>query len=212
MQLTIPAVGILRGVDGDFFREVMTVSFAAGLQALEITMNTPGAAEILSRCRSEVAAGKWLGMGTVRNLGEARTAVSAGAMFLVTPNTDPAVIEYGVSRDIPVIAGAFTPTEVYTAWAAGATMVKVFPFGVAGPGYIRELLGPFEHIPLLAVGGVNLANLREYFRAGVVGVGVSAALFGTDALMDKNLAKISENVGAFVTILQEAVLEARQGP
>ena len=102
-----------------------------------------------------------------------------------------------------MIAGAFTPTEVYTAWAAGAAMVKVFPCGVVGPNYIRELRGPFEQIPLVAVGGVNLSNLGDYFKAGVAGVGVSSALFGKDALAEQDLEAIGDNVGEFVGVLTE---------
>jgi len=205
LQFEVPAVGIIRGIEAAFFREVMQASFSAGLQFLEITMNTEGAAGIVSRCRPEVPGGKWLGMGTIRNLEEARNAVDAGAMFMVTPNTDTAVIEFGRANDIPVIAGAFTPTEVYRAWAAGAAMVKVFPCGVVGPGYIRELLGPFEHIPLVAVGGVDLSNLSDYFKAGAAGVGVSSALFGKDALAGQDLEEISANVGKFIRVLTETV-------
>lgn len=205
LQFEVPAVGIIRGIESAFFREVMQASFSAGLQFLEITMNTEGAAGIVSRCRPEVPDGKWLGMGTIRNLEEARNAVDAGAMFMVTPNTDTAVIEFGRANDIPVFAGAFTPTEVYRAWAAGAAMVKVFPCGVVGPGYIRELLGPFEHIPLVAVGGVDLSNLSDYFKAGAAGVGVSSALFGKDALAGQDLEEISANVGKFIRVLMETV-------
>jgi 2-dehydro-3-deoxyphosphogluconate aldolase/(4S)-4-hydroxy-2-oxoglutarate aldolase len=203
LQFGVPVVGILRGIEGSFFREVMEVSFAAGLQFLEITMNTEGAAGIVRRCRPGVGNGKWLGMGTVRNLEEARLAVDAGAMFIVTPNTDPGVIEFCRAENVPVIAGAFTPTEVYRAWAAGAAMVKVFPCGVVGPGYIRELGGPFEQIPLVAVGGVNLSNLGDYFKAGAAGVGVSSALFGKDALARQDIEEISANVGEFVRVLME---------
>ncbi len=204
MDLDVPVVGILRGIDGGFFHEVMVASFAAGLQALEITMNTAGAADIVSRCRPEVAEGKLLGVGTVRNLAEARVAIGAGAMFLVTPNTDTRVIEYAAAQDIPLIAGAFTPTEVYNAWAAGAAMVKIFPCGVGGPAYIRELRGPFDQIRMLAVGGVTLENLEDYFRAGATGIGVGSALFGAGALLDRNLEEITENVGRFVGAVTEA--------
>lgn len=204
MDLDVPVVGILRGIDGGFFHEVMEASFAAGLQALEITMNTDGVADIVSRCRSEVPAGKLLGVGTVRDLAEAEIAIGAGAMFLVTPNTDTKVIEYARAREIPVIAGAFTPTEVYNAWAAGAAMVKIFPCGVVGSGYIRELRGPFDQIPMVAVGGVTLTNLKDYFRAGATGVGVGSALFGTRALLERSLERISENVGRFVGAASEA--------
>jgi 2-dehydro-3-deoxyphosphogluconate aldolase/(4S)-4-hydroxy-2-oxoglutarate aldolase len=205
VKLTTPVVGILRGVEGSFFREVMHASFSSGLQALEITMNTDGALEILSTCRHEVPGGKWLGMGTIRNLEEARKAVGAGAMFLVTPNTDTAVIEHGVRQGIPVIAGAFTPTEVYNAWSAGATMVKVFPCGPVGPAYIRELKGPFDQIPLLAVGGVDKENLGDYFKAGAYGVGVSSALFGSEAIAQKDSARAGENVRSFVMALGDCI-------
>lgn len=204
MQLEAPVIGILRGIDGGFFREVMAVSFAAGLQAIELTMNTKGAAGIISRCRAEVPEGKLLGIGTVRNREEAEEAIGAGAMFLVTPNTDTRVIEYGVAKNIPVIAGAFTPTEIYRAWSAGATMVKVFPCGVVGSGYIREIRGPFDRIPLVAVGGVTLENLGDYFKAGANGVGVGTSLFGAESLREKDLDQISENIGRFVNAAVKA--------
>ncbi|MDF1577027.1 MAG: bifunctional 4-hydroxy-2-oxoglutarate aldolase/2-dehydro-3-deoxy-phosphogluconate aldolase [Desulfurivibrionaceae bacterium] len=204
IKLDVPLIGILRGIDGGFFREVMATSFAAGLTALEITMNTENAAEIVRSCRARVPAGKLLGIGTVRNRDEAEIAIAAGAMFLVTPNTDIRVIEYGAKRNIPVIAGAFTPTEIYRAWAAGATMIKVFPCSVAGPAYLREIRGPFDHIPLLAVGGVTRENLGEYFRAGAAGVGVGSALFGAHALREKKPKEIGENVGRFVEAVTTA--------
>ena len=199
MKLEVPVIGILRGVDGCFFGEVMAVSFAAGLTAIEITMNTVDAEEIVRRCRPAVPDGKLLGMGTIRNLEEARRAVAAGAMFLVTPNLDLEVITYARAEDIPIIAGALTPTEVYAAWVAGASLVKVFPCGsLGGPDYIRALRGPFDQIPLAAVGGVSLANLAEYFAAGTAAVGVSSTLFGGNALRGKNLDQIGENVKKFI--------------
>lgn len=201
MRLDVPIIGILRGIGGAFFQEVMAVSFAAGLEALEITMNTEGVADIVRQCRPEVPPGKLLGVGTIRNLQEAREAVAAGAMFLVTPNTDTRVIEYAASKDIPVIVGAFSPTEIYNAWSAGAVLIKVFPCEAVGPEYIRALRGPFDQIPMVAVGGVTLNNLRDYFAAGVVGVGVGSALFGAAALRGENLEEIRGNVGRFIEAL-----------
>jgi len=199
MKLDVPVVGILRGIDPAFFRSVMDTSFASGLQALEITVNTAQALQIVSLNRPAVPPGKLLGMGTIRNINEARDAVESGAMFLVTPNTDTRVIEYAVSKSIPVISGALTPSEVYTAWSAGADMVKVFPCGIFGPQYIRELRGPFDQIRLVAVGGVNMDNIKEYFAAGVSAVGASISLFGREALMRHNLVEIEENVKKFTT-------------
>ncbi|MFA6499231.1 MAG: bifunctional 4-hydroxy-2-oxoglutarate aldolase/2-dehydro-3-deoxy-phosphogluconate aldolase [Desulfurivibrionaceae bacterium] len=199
MNFDVPVIGILRGVEGDFFGEVMQISFAAGLTAMEVTMNTPDAEQIVREYRPAVPAGRLLGMGTIRNLEEARRAVGAGAMFLVTPNTNTGVIEYARKEGVPIVTGALTPTEVYAAWSAGADLVKVFPCGaMGGPQYIKDLLGPFDHLRLAAVGGVSLANLQEYFTAGAATVGVSTSLFGTKALREKNLDQIGQNVKIFI--------------
>lgn len=200
MNLDIPVIGILRGVKADFFRGVMDTSFASGLQAIEVTMNTEDAVKIVSSNRSSVPPGKLLGMGTIRNLEEAKKAVEAGARFLITPNTDIGVIEYAKSHSVPVISGALTPTEVYTAWSAGADMVKVFPCRAFGAEYIRELRGPYEQIPLVAVGGVDLNNISEYFAAGVRAVGASTSLFGRKALTECNLEEIAQNVKKFIAL------------
>lgn len=194
----MPVIGILRGVDEAFFPDLMTTAFNAGLQALEVTMNTASAERIVEKNLPRVPAGKYLGIGTVRNIGEARRALDTGAAFLVTPNTNVKVIEYAAERGIPVIAGAFSPTEVYTAWSSGARMVKVFPCGLLGPSYIRELRGPFDDIDLVAVGGVTLENLRDYFNAGVRAVGAATALFGKKALEEKDLVKLAGHVKKFV--------------
>jgi 2-dehydro-3-deoxyphosphogluconate aldolase/(4S)-4-hydroxy-2-oxoglutarate aldolase len=199
MQLNTPVIGILRGIEPGFFREVMHASFAAGLKAIEVTMNTAGAERMVSALRSEVPPGKLLGMGTIRNLDEAKRAVEAGAMFLVTPNLDADVIEYAKSCTIPIVSGALTPTEVYRTWAAGADMVKVFPCRAFGPRYIKDLLGPFDDIPLVAVGGVSIDNLKDYFEAGARAVGVSTSLFGAQALRERDIGKLSANVSVFMS-------------
>lgn len=198
MKFTVPVIGILRGVDEAFFPDLMTAAFDAGLQAMEVTMNTAGAERIIEKNLSRVPKGNYLGIGTVRNTDEAKRALDSGAMFIVTPNTDAGVIEYARGRNVPVIAGAFSPTEVYTAWSSGAQMVKVFPCSLLGPSYIRELRGPFNDIDLIAVGGVTLENLSDYFDAGVRAVGASSALFGKTALKEKDLKKITEHVRQFV--------------
>lgn len=209
MQLDVPVIAILRGVEEGFFRELMPTAFGAGLQGMEVTFNTPDADDIISRCCSDVPAGKLLGMGTIRNREEAKRAADAGAMFLVTPNLDLKVIEYCRMRDIPVIAGAMTPSEVYAAWSAGAAMVKVFPCrALGGPQYIRDLRGPFEMIPLMAVGGVRMDNLAAYFEAGARAVGVGKSIFGDRAYAEKDLTEICENVKKFLNCchtVQDAV-------
>lgn len=205
MQLDIPVIGILRDVEAGFFSDIMAASFSAGLQAIEITMNTVNAESIIADNLSRVPAGKFLGMGTIRNLDEAKKAIDAGAMFLVTPNLDTKVIEYSKKHTTPIVVGALTPSEVYTTWSAGADMIKVFPCGsLGGPKYIRELLGPFDTLPLVAVGGVTLDNLNDYFTAGAQAVGVSTSLFGKQALQEKDLTEIEKNVAMFIDRCRKA--------
>jgi 2-dehydro-3-deoxyphosphogluconate aldolase/(4S)-4-hydroxy-2-oxoglutarate aldolase len=154
MQLKIPVIGILRGISADQFGPLMQAAFAAGLQAIEVTMNTPGAAGIITAHRN---------------------------------------------KDIPIIAGALTPTEVYRAWEAGAVMVKVFPCrSLGGPRYIRELRGPFEHIPLVAVGGVTIENGREYLQAGASALGTGISLFGEQEVKAGDWGAVRKNVEAFI--------------
>jgi 2-dehydro-3-deoxyphosphogluconate aldolase/(4S)-4-hydroxy-2-oxoglutarate aldolase len=199
VELNIPIIGILRGIEADFFGPLMAAAFEAGLQAIEVTYNTAHALEMVKEQIPRVPQGKYLGMGTIRNLEEARQAVEAGAMYLVSPNTDIAVIEFARRRQIPIVAGAFTPTEVYAAWSAGAEMVKVFPCGAMGPGYIRELLGPYDRMPLVAVGGVTADNAASYLQAGARAVGVGAGLFGKEAIARRRPQEIADNVAKFIS-------------
>jgi 2-dehydro-3-deoxyphosphogluconate aldolase/(4S)-4-hydroxy-2-oxoglutarate aldolase len=198
MELTTPVIGILRGISADFFGPLMDAAFQGGLQAIEVTLNTPQAEAMICAQRPRVPRGKFLGMGTICNLDMAKRAVDAGAMFLVTPNTDEKVIDYAVANDIPIVAGAFTPTEVYSAWAGGADMVKVFPCTQLGPQYIRDLLGPLDRVPLVAVGGVTRENVGAYLQAGARAVGVGTSLFGSRAIAQKHPEDIVLNVKSFL--------------
>ncbi len=196
MKLDVPVIGILRGIEADFFPHLLDAAFRAGLQAIEVTMNTPGCTEMIGNSRHLVPEGRFLGIGTVRNLREAQLAISAGAMFLVSPNTDIDVITYAREQQVPIVAGAYTPTEVYLAWSSGAEMVKVFP--CPGPGYIKELLGPMDDVRLVAVGGVRHEDIAEYLDAGAEAVGVGNSLFGADALRDRDAAAVFQHVSAYL--------------
>lgn len=198
MKLDPPVIGILRGISKDFFGPLMDAALEAGLHAIEVTMNTRHAEAMVAAQRLSLPEGKLLGMGTIRNLDEAKRALDAGAMFLVTPNTDEQVIDYARSRNIPVVAGALTPTEVYKAWSRGAELVKVFPCTNLGPEYIRDLLGPFDDIPLAAVGGVTRENAKAYLDAGASAVGVGGSLFGRRAINRQKTEDIFTNVRDFL--------------
>jgi 2-dehydro-3-deoxyphosphogluconate aldolase/(4S)-4-hydroxy-2-oxoglutarate aldolase len=196
VKLSVPVIGILRGVDADFFPQLMQASFRAGLQALEVTMNTPGAPEMLRQNMHLVPDGCFLGMGTVCSLEDAKVSIDAGAMFLVTPNTDVDVIAYAKQQGVPIVAGALTPTEVYQAWSAGADMIKVFP--CPGPKYIQDLLGPMQDVPLVAVGGVKQDNLQQFLSAGAVAVGIGNSLFGSEALNSKDADMVGQHISEYL--------------
>ena len=192
-------IGIIRGIDGGFFPEFMAAAFAGGLQALEVTANTKDGFVMVAKAAGRVPGGRLLGMGTICTKEDARRAIDSGAAFLVMPHLDPEIIDLGVKHGVPVVAGALTPTEVLRAWQAGAAMVKVFPCGaMGGPSYIRELRGPFDHLPLVPVGGVRHENAADYFAAGAVAVGVGMPLFGADAVTARECGAISENVKKFI--------------
>jgi 2-dehydro-3-deoxyphosphogluconate aldolase/(4S)-4-hydroxy-2-oxoglutarate aldolase len=117
-----------------------------------------------------------VGAGTVLDVPTAERALEAGARYIVSPHTDPELIGAMAARGIPCVPGAFTATEVLTAWRAGAVVVKLFPAGPVGPGYIKDLRGPLREIPLLPTGGVTLDNAADFIAAGAWGLGIGSAL------------------------------------
>lgn len=147
----------------------------AGLRLLEITMDGEGAAEAIARLSG---GGRVVGAGTVRSTADAADAVAAGAAFLVCPHTDVAIIRWATSRDIPILPGAYTPTEVAAAWGAGASAVKLFPAAVGGTALLRALAAPFADVPFVPSGGVEAATVGEWLAAGAVAVAVGGWLTG----------------------------------
>lgn len=170
-----PVIGIVRRPKVDPVRCIEHL-FKSGIRMVEITMDTEGAVSILKSVQSSVSANALLGAGTVTDLARAEAALAAGATFLVTPNLDLDVIRMARAHGIPIMPGAMTPTEIWNAAAAGADYVKVFPASTLGPGFFRDIRGPFAHIPLMATGGINLENARDFISFGVDALGVGGAL------------------------------------
>lgn len=146
-----------------------------GFEILECTLNTPGALAAIERF-SKVE-GLLLGAGTVMNPDEAKAAVDAGARFLVSPVCDPAVIRWAVERDIVVIPGCSTPTEMWQAHQAGAPIVKFFPGPPDGPNTVKIIRGPMPFLRILPTSGVTLDNAAAYLEAGAFGLGFVNCLF-----------------------------------
>lgn len=150
----------------------------AGIKVLEVTSNTPGFSEEISKARQQYP-NILIGAGTVINTEIAEKAVAGGAQFLVTPNTNIAVIKIAHKNNIPVLMGALTPTEVCNAHEAGADFVKLFPADIMGVDYFKSIKAPLNHIKLLAVGGINLENVKAWMEAGAAGIGIGGALTKT---------------------------------
>lgn len=174
---TMPLIGILRGQGPESVEPAVRAVANGGLFALEITLNTPGAERQIAAAIACADGRLDVGAGTVTTLEELDRAQAAGASFVVTPAIVPEVIAECVRRNLPVFPGAFTPSEVLQASRLGATMVKLFPAHRLGPGYLRDLRGPFASIPLLATGGITPETVPEYAAAGASGFGLGGPLF-----------------------------------
>jgi len=172
--LDIGIVPIVRVPTAEQAIEAIDAVRRGGIRVAEITMTVPGAVRVLETLTARFGDSMILGAGTVLDPETARICLLAGAQFLVTPSLKPATIEVAKRYSKPIFPGALTPTEVLTAWEAGADAVKIFPVSnLGGPKYIKALKGPLPQIEMVPTGGVNLENIAEYFKAGasVVAVG-----------------------------------------
>ena len=161
-------------------------------------MNTPGVCGLISKARKICGNRLAMGAGTVLTLESLKAALDCGATFIVTPVLIREVVEYCVNLKIPVFAGALTPLEIYDAWQAGATMVKVFPAKFFGPEYLREIKGPFNEIELLACSGVTPENMSDYFRYGASAVSFGASVFRKEWLATKDFKSIAQAVKRYI--------------
>ncbi len=193
-----PILGILRGVKIDIIEPLIEAVISAGLETLEITMNTADAPELISKAKKICRNRLTLGAGTVLTMQDLKLALQSGASFIVMPVLVKDIVEYCLNSKIPVFPGAFTPQEVYQAHNAGATMVKVFPAKLFGPEYLRELKGPFNDIELLACSGVTPDNLKDYFANGASAVSFGASVFRKDWLAKGDFQAITHAVKKFV--------------
>ena len=185
--------------------EVCPAIARGGVKPVEVTMTVPNAIDIIKEFKSTVKDEVLVGAGTVLDPETARAAILAGVDYIVTPTLNLKVIEMCHRYGIVVIPGAFTPTEILTAWEAGADIVKVFPAGVGGPQYLRDIKGPLPQVRLLPTGGVTLENTPDFIKAGAVAVAVGTALVDKKLVAEKKFDLITERARQFV----EAVRKAR---
>lgn len=194
----IPLIGILRGAETRAVEAAVAAAVEAGLRSLEITLNRPEACEQIRTLKAKYAGELELGAGTVLSVAAAEKALAAGAEFIVTPVLLPEVISLCRERGVPVFPGAMSPTEIFSAWRGGATMVKVFPASLLGPSYLRSLRGPFPDLLLLPTGGITVENVPHYFQAGAAALGVGGELFKKKWLERGEWTKIKDKAAEYV--------------
>jgi 2-dehydro-3-deoxyphosphogluconate aldolase / (4S)-4-hydroxy-2-oxoglutarate aldolase len=166
--------------------EMSRALLEGGITTLEFTLTNPSALEAIVQVRQELSGEILVGAGTVLDAKAAEASIQAGAAFLVTPALLPDVIAVGRERGVPVVCGAYTPTEILTAWRKGADLVKVFPAGGLGPTYIRDVLAPLPAIPLVPTGGINLDNCVAFLAAGAYTVAIGSSLVSKAIVQEKD--------------------------
>jgi 2-dehydro-3-deoxyphosphogluconate aldolase/(4S)-4-hydroxy-2-oxoglutarate aldolase len=191
-------LAIIRGADPETAIRAALALAESGIRFLEVSLVTTGALHVIAEVARQVPGGCVIGAGTVLTREDVVRAQEAGARFMVTPAVTESVAE-SVIRGIPVLAGAFTPTEVVGALSQGATAVKLFPAATGGPAHLRALLDPLPGVPFVPVGGVNAALAAEYLTAGAVAVGVGSPLVG-DAIRGGDLDALRARAADFLAL------------
>jgi 2-dehydro-3-deoxyphosphogluconate aldolase/(4S)-4-hydroxy-2-oxoglutarate aldolase len=197
-------VAIIRMKEPQKVRAVADAIAAGGARALEVTMTVPRAVELIAELAPTMPSGFLLGAGTVVDAATAKRVIDAGAQFVVGPVFRREVIAACHERDVPVLPGCFTPTEILDAWDAGADIVKVFPATALGPGFIKDVRAPLPHVKLMPTGGVTLDNAGEWIKAGAVAVGVGTALLDAKAIAAGDYAALRANAERIVANVRAA--------
>lgn len=196
-------VAVVRASSGQLLADVAAALQQGGVQAIEITFTVPSAHRVLEQVADRLGREIVLGAGTVLDPETARTAFLAGAEFVVAPTLNLRVIEMANRYGKAVMPGALTPTEILTAWEAGADIVKIFPADVGGPAYFKAIHGPLPHVRLIPTGGVNLDTAADFLRAGACALGVGGALVEQSAIAAGNMERIESLARQYVQIVRK---------
>ncbi len=196
-------VAVVRSPDSQQLVEVARALADGGVTVVEITMSVPNALEVLREVRQALGDRILLGAGTVLDAETARAVLLAGAEYIVAPTLNLEVIRLCQRYDKVVMPGAFTPTEILTAWEAGADIVKVFPADVVGPAFFKAMKGPLPQIRLMPTGGVDLNTAASFLKAGACCLGVGGQLVEPKAVAERNFDRIRELARQYVAIVKQ---------
>jgi 2-dehydro-3-deoxyphosphogluconate aldolase/(4S)-4-hydroxy-2-oxoglutarate aldolase len=202
---TTGIVPIVRAPSAELAARAARAILAAGIDVLEITMTVPNAVDLLRQLRKEIGDQVLLGAGTVLDAQAAQDCIAAGAQFIVAPGLDVETIRATQALDKPCMPGALTPTEVITAWKAGADMVKIFPCSaLGGASYLRALKAPLPQVKMFPTGGVDVNTAADFIKAGAVALGVGAAVVDLKLLAQSGEAAITERCRQLVDVVRKA--------
>lgn len=199
--LSSKVIAVIRMSDTDKLAKVTEAIKQGGVKALEITMTTPAAIEIIAAMAKRKSADVLVGAGTVLDPETAAQAIHAGADFVVSPVTNFEMIRVCRRYDTFVAPGAFTPTEILAAWERGADVVKVFPATSVGPKYFKDIKGPLPQVRLMPTGGVSIENAREFIANGACCVAIGTALLDKKAIQAENWDVLTQKAKALVDSL-----------
>ncbi len=202
-----PFIGILRGVKPETLPALLDAAIEGGLTTLEITMNTEDAPTLIRSAIAHAAGRLTIGAGTVLDGDRLHRALDAGARFIVMPTLVREVVEECVDRAVPVFPGALTPQEIFEAWKAGATMVKVFPARFFGPSYFKEIKGPLDAVRLLACGGVTTETVPAYLANGADAFAFGGGIFKPQWIEERDFGRITSQIQALLRSYADATRE-----
>jgi len=195
-------VAVVRSESSEPLVKVIRALAEGGVTAAEVTFTVPDAIEVIRQVRREVGDAVVLGAGTVLDPETARAAILAGAEYIVAPTVNLDVVRLCRRYDKVVMPGAFSPTEVLTAWEAGADVVKVFPADVGGPSYLKALRGPLPQVRLMPTGGVDLTTAESFLKAGACCLGVGSALVDSKAISNNDFARIRDLASQYAGLVR----------
>jgi 2-dehydro-3-deoxyphosphogluconate aldolase / (4S)-4-hydroxy-2-oxoglutarate aldolase len=200
--LNTGVVAILRAPSGDLLVDVAGALLAGGVNAIEITFTVPKAHRVLEAVADRLGDKVLLGAGTVLDPETARIALLSGAQFVVSPCVNLSTIELCKRYGALVMPGALTPTEILTAWQAGADIVKVFPSEITGPAYLKAIRAPLPQTRLMPTGGVNLQTAAEYLKSGACALGIGGSLVSAEAIKNRDWKGIEALARQYVEIVR----------